>query len=264
MKKNLAVFLIVCSALVMGLTSYASKVDVSKCTEPREYKTPDGKVFRYRWAEKLPDDGSKVPLVLFLHGAGERGTNNCAQLRHGIRELLVWLNAREKGYRLVAGQVPCGKRWVEVDWSAKSHVMPAEPSETMALQIKFLDELLSDSRTDVSRVYVTGISMGGYGTWDLISRRPMVFAAALPICGGGDVRQAAKIASVPVWTFHGSADDAVPVCRSRDMMSALWSAGSNAHYREYPDAGHGVWGATYGDGAVLSWFFRQRRQASGK
>ena len=81
----------------------------------------------------------------------------------------------------------------------------------------------------------------------------------MPICGGGDVAQAQKIAKVPVWTFHGSADGAVPVCRSRNMVSALWAAGSNAHYREYPDAGHNVWGRTYGDAEVLNWFFKQKK-----
>jgi predicted peptidase len=160
---------------------------------------------------------------------------------------------------LVAGQVPKGKRWVEVNWGAKGHSMPAEPSETMGLLIEFLDKLLRDGVVDNRRIYVTGISMGGYGTWDLICRRPEMFAAAIPICGGGDKAQVGRIKNIPVWAFHGSADKAVPVCRSRDMVSALWKIGSNAHYREYPDAGHNVWTATYRDKQVLNWFFRQRR-----
>lgn len=233
-------------------------------TAPREFALADGRVFRYRLAEKASEDGSKIPLVLFLHGAGERGTNNVAQLYHGVGELVCWLDAHEKGYRLVAGQVPDRKRWVEVDWNAKKHDMPAEPSETMALLLAFLDGQLADPAVDASRVYVTGISMGGYGTWDILCRRPDVFAAAMPICGGGDVAQAAKIAKVPIWAFHGSADGAVPVSRSRDMVSALWKAGSNAHYREYPDAGHNVWTATYGDEAVLDWFFRQTKSPAPK
>ena len=243
---------------VLGL-GFADAAE-APATRAREFVGANGAVFRYRWAEKLPKDGGKVPLVLFLHGAGERGTDNSAQLRHGVKELLGWLDAHENGYRLVAGQVPPGKRWVEVNWGATSHKMPPKPSETMALQIELLDRLLADPATDRTRVYVTGISMGGYGTWDLACRRPETFAAALPICGGGDAEQAEKIARLPIWTFHGSADRAVPVCRSRNMMSALWAAGSNAHYREYPDAGHGVWNETYRDDAVLSWFFRQRRK----
>lgn len=233
--------------------------DIASRLEAREFLGSGGKVFRYRLAEKLPQDGGKVPLLLFLHGAGERGTNNVAQLTHGVKDILDWLDSHEKGYRLVAGQVPAGKRWVEVDWSAKKGKMPEEPSESMALLIELLDKMLADPATDPSRVYVTGISMGGYGTWDLACRRPEALAAALPICGGGDVAEAAKIARLPIWTFHGSADGVVPVSRSRDMVSALWALGSNAHYREYPDAGHNVWTETYRDGAVLSWLFRQRK-----
>ncbi len=256
--------LMVVVALVLAAAVAAFGVDfgdeAKKRTVPMEFSGAGGKVFRYRIAEKLPADGSRVPLVLFLHGAGERGINNVSQLVHGVGELVCWLDAHEKGYRLVAGQVPSGMRWVEVDWGAKSHVMPEKPSETMSLLLELLDGQLADAAIDTSRVYVTGISMGGYGTWDIVSRRPDVFAAAIPICGGGDVAQAKRIAKVPIWGFHGSSDRAVPVCRTRNMMSALWSAGSNAHYREYPDAGHNVWTRTYRDEEVLGWLFRQHRR----
>jgi predicted peptidase len=255
LKKRIVCFV----SLAVFLVCAVSASTLEKCTFAREYKGVNGKIFRYRWAEKKSKDGSKVPLVVFLHGAGERGTDNSAQLLHGVKELVAHLNANEKGYMLVAGQVPKGKRWVEVNWGAKDHSMPVEPSETMGLLIEFLDKLLRDGIVDNRRIYVTGISMGGYGTWDLICRRPEMFAAAIPICGGGDKAQVGRIKNIPVWAFHGSADNAVPVCRSRDMVSALWKIGSNAHYREYPDAGHNVWTATYRDKQVLNWFFRQRR-----
>ena len=254
MKRMCAAF----SAFAVVISAFAAPVQERMVK--KEFKGASGNVFRYRWAEKLPASGEKVPLVIFLHGAGERGTDNTAQLRHGLTELLDYLEKNEKGYRILAGQVPHGKRWVEVDWAAKAHRMPKEPSQTMALQLELLDSLLDDPRTDAARVYVTGISMGGYGTWDIVSRRPEVFAAAMPICGGGDTAQAARISNVPIWTFHGSADGAVPVSRSRDMVSALWAAGSNAHYREYPEAGHNVWTPAYRDNSVLKWFFGRRRK----
>lgn len=238
----------------------AVKYNVADHTVAKEFTGKNGGVFRYRIADKASSDGSKVPLVFFLHGAGERGADNVAQLRHGVGDLVRYLDAKEKGYRLIAGQVPHGKRWVEVNWGAKSHKMPDSPSDTMALLLEMLDAQLADPTIDLSRVYVSGISMGGYGTWDLISRRPEVFAAALPICGGGDVEMASKIAKIPIWTFHGSADGAVPVCRSRNMVAALWANGSNAHYREYPDAGHAVWVETYKDKKVLAWFFKQKKK----
>lgn len=228
-------------------------------TEARIFTGADGKVFRYRWAEKAAPAGEKVPLVLFLHGAGERGSDNAAQLKHGVGDLVKWLDRHEKGFRLIAGQVPVNQRWVEVDWNAPRHATPAEPSETMGLAFQLLDQQLADTAVDASRVYVTGISMGGYGTWDAIIRRPDTFAAAMPICGGGDETQAPKIAKLPIWTFHGSKDGAVPVARTRNMLRALWAAGSDAHYREYPDMNHDVWTRTYRDPEVLGWFFSQRR-----
>lgn len=229
-------------------------------TEPREFTGSDGKTFRYRFAGR--DAAGKVPLVVFLHGAGERGDDNRSQLVHGVTELVDWLDAHEAGYRLVAGQVPENMGWVNVPWGDTSHTMPRAPSETMALLLELIDSMLAAGGIDASRIYATGISMGGYGTWDIVCRRPELFAAALPICGGGDTAMAPAIASLPVWTFHGSADDAVPVCRSRRMVSALWEAGSNAHYREYPDAGHNVWTRTYRDPEVLAWLFAQRRPAA--
>ena len=128
----------------VALAAFAAPANIAERTEPKTFAGADGVVFRYRWAEKLPDDGSKVPLVIFLHGAGERGTNNVAQLKHGVEELLNWLDRHEKGYRLVAGQVPNGKRWVEVDWNAMRHTMLPKPSETMALELSLIDKLLSD------------------------------------------------------------------------------------------------------------------------
>ena len=252
MKANL----VMAAGLFAGATALAG---IESRTEARTFAGAGGGVLRYRWAEKVPTDGSPVPLVFFLHGAGERGDNNVSQLHHGVADIVAWLDANEAGFKFVAGQVPVGKRWVEVNWSAISHEMPAEPSETMGLLLELMDTLLADPSVDTNRVYATGISMGGYGTWDIVSRRPEVFAAALPICGGADLAQAPKLASMPIWAFHGSKDAAVPVCRSRSMMSALWAAGSDAHYREYPDAPHNVWTRTYRDAETLAWFFSQRK-----
>ena len=240
----------------------AGAANIESRTEAREYTNSTDKVFRYRWAEKTPADGSKVPLVIFLHGAGERGDNNVSQLHHGVADIVAWLDANEAGFKFFAGQVPAGKLWVDVSWSSTSHTMPVEPSETMGLLLEFMDTLLADESVDTNRVYATGISMGGYGTWDLISRRPEVFAAAIPICGGADLAQAPKLASMPIWTFHGSKDTSVPVCRSRNMMSALWAVGSDAHYWEHPDAPHNVWTRTYQNSEVLTWFFAQTKSAS--
>jgi predicted peptidase len=101
--------------------------------------------------------------------------------------------------------------------------------------------------------------MGGYGTWDLAARRPELFAAAVPICGGGDVKMADKLAKVPIWVFHGDKDGAVPVERSREMIAAIEKAGGKPKYTEYKGVGHDSWTATYRDPKVIAWLFEQKR-----
>jgi len=111
---------------------------------------------------------------------------------------------------------------------------------------------------DPKRLYVTGLSMGGFGTWDLISRLPKKFAAAVPICGGADEAQAAAIAKVPVWVFHGGNDDVVKTVRSRNIVAALKAAGGAPKYTEYPGVGHGSWDQAYGEAELFPWLFSQK------
>ena len=230
-------------------------------TVPRIWKSADGGVFRYRFhAPSTVEDGKSYPLVIFMHGAGERGTNNVAQLVWGCDEIVSWFRNRNEEFYLVAGQVPAGLQWVDTPWTLTEHAMPKEPSETMSRQIAFVEHLFKTMPVDRTRVYVSGISMGGYGTWDLLCRKPEWFAAGLPVCGGGDPHQAWRIREIPIWTFHGDRDGAVPVCRSRKMTAALWNVNGNIRYREYPGVGHNVWSSTYADRGVLDWFFSQRKQ----
>lgn len=220
--------------------------------------------FNYRFhAPARLEPGKTYPLVLLLHGAGERGDDNRSQLKWGADEIVKWFQTKGEEFYFVAGQVPDGRKWVEVDWSAKSHAMPVEPSVSMEGLIGLVEDLFRTAAIDRSRVYVTGISMGGYGTWDLVSRKPEWFAAAMPICGGGDPAQAERIKDVPIWAFHGDADTAVPVCRSRAMTSALWAIGGKVRYREYYGYGHNVWSATYADAAVMDWFFSKCKEQKG-
>lgn len=223
-----------------------------------EFTGTNGKVLKYRLVEKTPSNGSKVPLLFFFHGAGQRGDDNTAQLGN-LPDIVTWLDSNEQGFKIVAGQVPSGKLWVDVNWNSLAHTMSPAPSESMGLALELLDTFLEDPAVDTNRVYATGLSMGGYGTWDAISRRPEVFAAAIPICGGADVAQAPNLTGVAIWAFHGSKDGSVPVFRSRSMMSALWNAGADAHYWEYPDAPHDVWSRTYRNSDVLKWFFAQTK-----
>lgn len=234
-------------------------------TVPKVYTNKTGAVLNYRWMEPSAVAADKVyPLVVLLHGAGERGSDNLAQLTWGADPVLKYM--REKGIEgyFVAGQVPRGKQWVDAPWGAAAHRMSPKPSETMALLFQLLDEIVAKLPVDRTRIYVTGVSMGGYGTWDAIQRRPDFFAAALPCCGGGDSHLAWKIRNVPIWTWHGDCDGAVPVCRSRDMVAALWAVDGKIRYTEVPKCGHGVWNQAYGCTEAIAWLFEQKNDRANR
>lgn len=205
------------------------------------------------------DPQLKYPLVLFLHGAGERGDDNVRQLVHGMNEFASDENRAKYPCFVMAPQCPREQKWVEVDWSARGHAMPAEAAEPLRLALAAIAALETEFSIDPARIYVTGLSMGGYGTWDAVARYPGRFAAAAPICGGGDPAQAPKFAALPLWAFHGGKDGVVKPERSREMIAALQAAGGSPKYTEYPDAGHDSWTATYRNPEFLAWLFAQRR-----
>lgn len=249
---------------LMGVVAAAMALGVSagaiEQTEPRTFESATGAKLLYRWhAPKTLEAGKKYPLVILFHGAGERGTNNVAQLVHGANELLAYAEKTGMEMFFIAGQCPEGQQWVDTPWADKAHTMNPAPSKAMGLAMELIEKTMREQPVDLKRVYVTGISMGGYGTWDIVQRRPEWFAAAMPICGGGDTACAEKIRNVPIWAFHGDADGAVPTCRSRRMVAALWEVNGKIRYREYPGVGHNCWTRTYGDDAVLKWFFSNVR-----
>lgn len=124
----------------------------------------------------------------------------------------------------------------------------------------FPDQVLCDPRANPDRVYVTGLSMGGFGTWVMAAEYPGLFAAAAPVCGGGNPAMAERLAALPIWAVHGAADDVVPVERSREMVNAIRAAGGNMRYTELPGVGHGSWTAAYADSdGVIPWLLRQAR-----
>lgn len=235
--------------------------DPEKLFEPREFVGSDGKTLNYRLLKPHPYNADrKYPLVIFLHGAGERGADNTAQLKHGMADFCKAKWREKYPCYVVAPQCPADKKWVEVEWSAASHVMPEKTSDTMLLVLELADTMIRDSAVNDNRIYMTGLSMGGYGTWDVLARRPGFFAAAVPICGGGDPQTAAKFAHVPLWCFHGEKDNVVPVSRSRDMINALKAAGGSPKYTEYPGVTHNSWAPTYADPKLFEWMFTQLRR----
>ena len=248
------------AALAASAASAAALPAAAEWTEPRAYTNAEGKVLLYRWAEPAKaEPGKAYPLVVLFHGAGERGSDNVSQLVWGAEPLIRHMRENGIDGYFVAGQVPDGKQWVDTPWGNVAHRMPSAPSESMSLALELVDRTLSERPVDRTRVYVTGVSMGGYGTWDAIQRRPDLFAAAMPVCGGGDTHLAWRIREVPVWAWHGDADTVVPPVRSRDMVSALWAVDGKVRYTEVPGCGHNVWTPAYSSKEALDWLFSQRK-----
>lgn len=246
-------------SLIVNLKT-ARGEDVTSAYEAHVFKTEDGGSLPYRLLapmEVKPDE--KYPLLLFLHGAGERGNDNKAQLLHVAGELAEpQLRQRYPAF-VVVPQCPAEQKWVDINWSDDSHTMPKDPSAPMNLVIGLLDTLQGSLPVDKSRIYVVGLSMGGYGTWDLLQRMPERFAAGIPICGGGDPAYSAEVAKVPVWAFHGDRDTAVKPRRSREMVAAIRQAGGNPIYTEYPGVAHNSWTMTAQNRLVWDWLFAQRK-----
>ena len=206
------------------------------------------------------DPRKKYPLLLFLHGAAQRGNDNESQLSD--IPYLLKDSAGRKDYLcyILVPQCPLNKRWVEVNWGDSSEVMPNEISISEKLTVKLLGDLERKLNVDSSRLYLVGLSMGGFGVWDLICRYPEKFAAAVPICGGGDERQAKKIIQVPIWAFHGGLDYVVKPCRSINMANAVNAAGGNAKLTIYPKEYHAGWNAAFADPELFKWIFAQRKK----
>ena len=190
----------------------------------------------------LPADYDKSskswPLVLFLHGSGESGNDLAKVKAHGPPKL-VETNGPFP-FILVSPQSP-GHGW--------------NPDLLNGL----LDSVIKQYRVDTDRVYLTGLSMGGYGTWSLAAAHPEKFAAIAPICGGGNPADAAKLARLPIWVFHGAKDNTVPLKRSEEMVEALKAAGGNPKFTVYPEAGHDSWTATYDNPEFYHWLLAQKR-----
>lgn len=188
----------------------------------------------------------KWPLILFLHGAGERGSDLSLVKKHGPPKLID--QGKEFPFIVVSPQCPTTSWW---------------PEQVDALTA-LLDEVRSKYAVDAERVYLTGLSMGGFGTWTLASRYPERFAALAPICGGGDKYLVSRLKSVPVWVFHGAKDPVVPLQSSTDMVEALKRAGGDVQLTVYPEAQHDSWTETYNNPKLYEWFLSHRRNEEKK
>jgi len=229
-------------------------------TEPKSFKAPDGTEVLYRFAapEKI-GEGKTYPLVLFLHGSGERGNDNKAQLNHGVKSILENSEKLGQPIFLIAPQCPADKTWAPYRTDPSSPADGTFANPLLDAVLTLVGETASKQPVDRNRIYITGLSMGGFGTWAAIARKPEIFAAAIPICGAGDPRTVVRFKNMPIRIFHGDADNVVPPAGSQLMFDALKEAGSDAKLTLYPGVGHDSWTQTYADEEVIRWLFAQTK-----
>ncbi len=234
--------------------------------KPRTFSSKSGQELPYRILFPSNYNSSKkYPLVLFLHGSGERGTDNKKQLTHGGELFLK--NINKFPAIVVFPQCPSDSYWtsLKVDESVNPHAIRFEykdkPTWPMQATVELVIQLRNTEKVDPTRVYVMGVSLGGMGTFELISRYPELFAAAVPICGGGNTQFAKKFArQVPLWLFHGAQDDVVNPAYSREMYQTLKSLGAKVTYTEYPGVKHNSWNKALAEPQLLPWMFSQQKK----
>ncbi len=247
--------------LLYALVLMNGSVYAGKNIEARVYESAKGDTMPYRILKPDNYDADKeYPLVLCLHGAGGRGTDNNSRGTEAFKVLSSKEVRSEYPAFLLTPQCPNGERWVDVKWKKGSYSIDNIPiSREMELVVEILDSVVEELSIDTDRVYVTGQSMGGYGTWDIVLRYPDRFAAAIPVCGAGDPSEAGAVADLPVWIFHGADDPTVPPSGAREMVKALKEAGGNPRYTEYPGVKHFSWEPAWKEDEIVPWLFKQEK-----
>jgi predicted peptidase len=254
------------AALFFFVSVACHAADAAALLEKHTFKNPAGEKLPYRLArpEKISGTPSapaaRFPLVVILHGAGERGDDNEKQIRGIVPAFLTPdVRARHPAF-VVAPQCPLDVKWTGINWQ-QLPLAPQTPEPTYAarLVLELIEKLSTDLPIDRDRVYLVGVSMGGSGTWDLATRHPERFAGAIVLCGGAHAEQGHRVARLPVWCFQGAKDDVVVPDISRNMVAAIKAAGGVPRYTEYPDAGHSIVDLVFRDSTAVDWLFAQRR-----
>ena len=212
----------------------------------------------YRILKPLNYNPNKqYPVHLFLHGSGERGNDNSSQLTHGGKLFLKKENREKYNSWVIFPQCSENDRWPSLSsdqWNNSFDNKISKPNKSLGLVIRLMDEFIEKKQVDKHRIYVSGLSMGGMGTFEILFRRPNMFAAATPICGNG-IPQLAKLYAnkVPVWIFHGSDDNVVSPKYSLAMAKAIIEAGGSPKMTLYENTGHGSWNNAFAEKDFLKW-----------
>lgn len=190
------------------------------------------------------DPKKPMPTILFLHGMGERGSDGWKQVPVGLGSAIM-MNSEAWNFIVIFPQ----KSMASTKWMDQE-------KEILAI----VEKTKKEYNVDSARLYLTGLSMGGFGTWLLAAKHPEMFAAIAPICGGGNPADAAALKDIPTWCFHGDKDNAVPLDRSREMIEAIKAAGGNPQFTVYPGVGHNSWDKAYRDEKLWEWFLKHSKK----
>ena len=248
------------------LTLLAAVPEPVQIATPKKYEagsitidTEDGKrEYHYRLLRPDVPEGVTLPLVVFMHGAGERGSDNTAQLGHFPGRWLRSPHLNRHDAFVLAVQCPKNTAWTDWGWKRSSPDQEPPLTDAMRAVMAAVDDVIATQPIDENRLYLTGLSMGGYGSWELGARQPGRWAAVVPICGGGHPEFVDGLVGTPVWAWHGTKDNVIPERRSRVLVDALRSAGGDVIYTTLPGVGHNSWNTAYGNGGAVDWMFAQR------
>lgn len=256
--KNIVVLLLCfISILSFGQSTFEKKI----------YTNAEGKNLPYQilyptqYNPKL-----KYPVVIVLHGSGERGDDNVAQMKYGTEVFLKAENQEKYPAIVIFPQCPKDSYWANVSIERGKVPMqigfdyPEKPTWALQSVIDIVQDLVKNKIAHKKRLYIMGLSMGGMGTMEAVTRNPKMFAAAIPICGGADLSYVKKYAKkMPFWIHHGDADSVVPVRHSRELVAALKESGGDVRYTEYPGVNHNSWVNTFAQPDLLAWLFSHKR-----
>lgn len=230
--------------------------------------TKSSDTLNYRILKPLNFDSTKkYPLVLFMHGSGERGNDNKAQLVHGSTLFTTKENREKYNAFVVFPQCPANSYWANIDYTQKENGLGfvfkegSTPMKPLKLVMQLMDSLVTNPNIDTSKVYVSGLSMGGMATFELLYRRPGMFAAAIPICGGAHPATAKVYAKkTPVWVIHGADDDIINPKYSIEMVEAIKAAGGSPRLSIYDNTGHDSWTKAFAEPDFLAWLFSKEKK----
>ena len=216
------------------------------------------------------DVNKKYPVILFLHGAGERGSDNEKQLVHGAKLFADSANRAKYPAFVIFPQCTESDFWARIEREQApgtdtlggfKFVSDSGIGPSLGLVVNLIDSFAKTPQVDTKRIYLGGLSMGGMATFELLWRKPKFFAAGFPICGGGDPSKVSVYADkFPMWVFHGDADPVVPVSNSRLMVNVLKKAGADVKYSEYKGVGHDSWTNAFAEAELLEWIFKQEKK----